>query len=477
MEFEAVIGLEVHAQLLTESKMFCSCSTKFGDPPNTHICPICTGLPGVLPSLNKKALEFAIKAALATNCRISQRSIFARKNYFYPDLPKGYQISQYEEPLAQDGYLEIDTDFGTKKIGIIRIHMEEDAGKLIHDERGLPISYVDFNRAGVPLIEIVSKPDIRSPKEAIEYLKELRDILVYLDICDGNMEEGSFRCDANISVRPKGDNRLGTKVELKNMNSFKHLESALSFEIERQTSILEEGGRIYQETRLFDVKKGITVSMRRKEEAHDYRYFPDPDLLPVVVEESWIEDIRKTLPELPRERRKRFIKQYGLPLYDAKVLTQTKTLANYFEEVLETFSKPKVCSNFIMSEFLREINRERIDPKDAPVRPCDLGLLLRFVDEGKISGKMAKDIFEKMWKEKKSPKEIIEKEGISQITDKDSIRELVKKVLAENPNEVSAYKGGKKKILGYFVGQVMKLSKGRANPKLVNEILLEELSD
>ncbi|MCD6256426.1 MAG: Asp-tRNA(Asn)/Glu-tRNA(Gln) amidotransferase subunit GatB [Deltaproteobacteria bacterium] len=476
MKYEAVIGLEVHAQLLTDSKIFCSCSTKFGAPPNTHVCPICMGMPGVLPVLNKKVLEYALKMALATHCKIAPYSVFARKNYFYPDLPKGYQISQYELPLAEDGYIEIEVDGKKKRIGITRIHMEEDAGKLIHDPYR-PLSYVDFNRTGVPLIEIVSKPDIRTPEEAVAYLKMLRSILRYLEICDGNMEEGSLRCDANISLRPLGSSEFGVKTELKNMNSFRHVERALSYEIERQKSILESGGRIVQETRLWDETKGITRSMRGKEEAHDYRYFPDPDLVPIVIDKDWIEEIKRGLPELPSEKKRRFISQYNLPPYDAEVLTSSKSLSEYFEETLKEYNRPKVVSNWIMSELLRQLNKDKKEVTECLIRPKDLAGLLKMIEEGTISGKIAKSVFEEMYMTGKTAKEIVKEKGLVQITDETALRGMAKGILDRYPNQVKEYKGGKKKLLGFFIGQIMKETKGKANPQLVNKIFKELLDE
>jgi aspartyl-tRNA(Asn)/glutamyl-tRNA(Gln) amidotransferase subunit B len=477
MEYEAIIGLEVHAQLLTESKIFCGCSTLFGAEPNTHTCPVCTGLPGSLPVLNKKVVEFTIKAALATNCRIAPRSQFARKNYFYPDLPKGYQISQYELPLATDGYIEIQVDGGKKKIGIQRIHMEEDAGKLIHDFSSAreAHSYVDFNRTGVPLIEIVSAPDIRSPEEASAYLRKLRAILMFLDICDGNMEEGSFRCDANISLRPKGEKGLGVKTELKNMNSFRNVQKALDFEIRRQTALLDQGEKIIQETRLWDAARGVTASMRGKEEAHDYRYFPDPDLVPIVIDPAWVEEIRATLPELPDVKKERFIQEYGIPEYDAEVLTSSKPLANYYENCVRFFPQPKIVSNWIMSELLRELKKDEREIEECPVPAENLAALLRLIDEGVISGKMAKSVFEEMYQTGQKAEEIVKAKGLSQLSDAEALTKLVEDILAAHPKEVAEYRQGKEKVFGFFVGQVMKATQGKANPRLVNKILKKKL--
>ncbi|MCR4288436.1 MAG: Asp-tRNA(Asn)/Glu-tRNA(Gln) amidotransferase subunit GatB, partial [Deltaproteobacteria bacterium] len=381
MKYEAVIGLEVHAQLLTESKLFCACSTRFGSEPNTQVCPVCLGMPGVLPVLNSKAVEYAVKTALAVDCIVNKRSIFARKNYFYPDLPKGYQISQYTEPLAVNGRITIETSSGRKEIGITRLHMEEDAGKLLHGERpgDEAYSFVDLNRTGMPLIEIVSEPDMRLPEEAVAYLKAVRDIVVYLEICSGNMEEGSFRCDANVSVRPVGEKKLGTKAELKNMNSFKFVKDALEYEIERQIDVIESGGKVLQESRLFDSAKGITVSMRSKEEAHDYRYFPEPDLKPLNVEDALVQKIKASMPELPQEKRERFIKDYGIPIYDAGVLVSLRPLADYYEEVVRLTGEPKTSSNWVMGELLRLLNEHGKDAKDSPVPPSGLAELIKLI--------------------------------------------------------------------------------------------------
>ncbi|HYB21955.1 MAG TPA: Asp-tRNA(Asn)/Glu-tRNA(Gln) amidotransferase subunit GatB [Thermodesulfobacteriota bacterium] len=473
MEYESVIGLEVHAQLLTRSKIFCGCSTLFGAEPNTHTCPVCTGLPGSLPVLNQKVVEYTIRAALATHCRIAPYSQFARKNYFYPDLPKGYQISQYELPLATDGYVEIRVDGQIKRIDLIRIHMEEDAGKLLHDlssDRGA-YSYVDFNRTGVPLIEIVSAPVIRTPEEASAYLRKLRAILMFLDICDGNMEEGSFRCDANISLRPRGQKGFGVKTELKNMNSFRNVQKALDYEIRRQTGLLDQGEKIVQETRLWDAAKGVTASMRGKEEAHDYRYFPDPDLVPLAIDPQWVEKIRASLPELPDNKKERFIRDYGIPDYDADILTSSKALANYYEECLRSYAKPKVVSNWIMSELLRELKRDEREIEECPVPARHLGEMLQMMDEGLISGKMAKSVFEEMYRTGKRAQEVVKEKGWVQVSDSSEIDRIIDQVLAANPKEVEAYRKGKDKVFGFFVGQVMKATRGQANPQLVNDLL------
>ena len=477
MEYEPVIGLEVHAQMLTRSKIFCACSTAFGGDPNTHICPVCTGQPGSLPVLNQKVVEFTIRAALATHCAIAPYSLFARKNYFYPDLPKGYQISQYELPLSSDGFVDIQVDEDKKRIGIIRIHMEEDAGKLMHDlssERGAH-SYVDFNRTGVPLIEIVSAPEMHTPEEAAVYLRKLRSILMFLDICDGNMEEGSFRCDANISLRPKGQKTLGVKTELKNMNSFRNVQRALDYEIRRQTALLDQGDRIIQETRLWDAARGVTSSMRGKEEAHDYRYFPDPDLVPIVVNPEWIAAVQAGLPELPDSKKERFIREYGIPEYDAEVLTSSKPLANYYEACLQVYEKPKIVSNWILSELLRELKRDEREIEECPVPAPNLAQMLKLIDEGLISGKIAKSVFEEMYRTGKMAEEVVKEKGWVQVTDTSAIEKAIEEILAKNPKEVEEYKKGKEKLFGFFVGQVMKATQGKANPQLVNELLKKKL--
>ena len=476
MEYEPVMGLEVHAQLLTKTKIFCGCSTKFGAAPNSNTCPICLGMPGVLPVMNKKVVEYTIKMAVATHCRINRENNFARKNYFYPDLPKGYQISQYAYPLAEGGYVDVEINGGKKRIGITRIHMEEDAGKLIHDENH-PSSYVDLNRAGVPLIEIVSEPDMRSPEEGVGYLRRLHEILVYLEICDGNMEEGSFRCDANISLRPKGEEEFGIRTELKNMNSFRNVQRALEYEIKRQQYVLESGGEVMQETRLWDDSQGVTHPMRSKEEAHDYRYFPDPDLVPLVISEEWIEEVRKTIPELPLRKRGRFVKEYDIPPYDAGVLTASRDLADFYEEAVKHSGKPKIASNWIMGDILGHLKDDKKDIKDSPVTPEALAKMINLIEDGTISGKIAKEVFEEMWKTGKQPKEIIEEKGLVQITDAGALETAIGEILKANPAQLEQYKQGKEKVFGYFVGQVMKVTKGKANPKLVNEILRKKLSE
>ena len=439
MSYEPVIGLEVHAQLLTKSKIFCSCSTQFGAEPNSHACPVCMGMPGVLPVLNKNVVEYAMKMALATHCRINGVCNFARKNYFYPDLPKGYQISQYAQPLSEHGYVDIEQNGDKKRIGITRIHMEEDAGKLIHDEH-TQSSYVDLNRTGVPLIEIVSEPDMRNAEEAAAYLKRLHEILVYLEICDGNMEEGSFRCDANVSLRPKGETAFGTRAELKNMNSFRNVQRAIEYEIKRQQYILESGQEVIQETRLWDDSQGVTLPMRGKEEAHDYRYFPDPDLVPIVTNEAWIEEIKNSLPELPLEKRERFIRDYQIPLYDAGVLSSSRALADYFEEVAMHSGKPKIASNWVMGDVLRFLNEDKKDIKDCPIFPRSLADMINLIEDGTISGKMAKDIVVEMYRTGKPPQTIIEEKGMVQITDEDALAKTIADILAANPAQFEQYR-------------------------------------
>ena len=479
MKYETIIGLEVHAQLLTDSKIFCGCSTRFGEGPNSNTCPVCLGMPGVLPVLNRKVVELTIKAALAANCQIVRYSQFARKNYFYPDLPKGYQISQYELPIARGGYIELELDHGQskKKIDLNRIHMEEDAGKLLHELDGVSAdhSYVDFNRTGVPLIEIVSEPHINTPEEACEYLRILRSMLQYLEVCDGNMEQGSFRCDANISLRPEGARVLGTKVEIKNMNSFRNVMRALEYERERQSALLASGEKILQETRLWDVNQGITESMRSKEEAHDYRYFPDPDLVPLVIDDAWIDEIRSTLPELPREKKKRFVRDYALPEYDAAILTATRQLADYFEECVRLGPQPKVVSNWVMGDILRHVPDTR-DILQFPVTPSHLAEMLLMVDKGTISGKIAKTVFEEMVATGRMPQPIVAEQGLVQVSDEGALEKAIQDVLSAHADQVEQYRQGKEKVFGFLVGQVMKTTKGKANPQVVNELLKKMLA-
>ena len=475
MEYETVIGLEVHAQLKTRSKIFCSCSTEFGASPNHHTCPVCLGMPGVLPVLNREAVSFAIRTGLALNCTINPLSRFARKNYFYPDLPKGYQISQYELPVCEQGHLMIGLEETEKRIGITRIHLEEDAGKNIHGDRGDPCSYVDLNRTGVPLMEIVSEPDIRNPEEAAGYMRKLRTILRYIDVCDGNMEEGSLRCDANVSLRPVGSSELGTRTEIKNMNSFKNVQKALEYEVKRQTQILDQGGNIVKETRLWEVDKGITLSMRGKEEAHDYRYFPDPDLVPVHVDDEWKKEVRTSLPELPQEKMERFIKEYDLPRYDAEVLTASRELADYFEECNRTARSPKTVSNWIMGDLLRETKGDEQAIQECIVKPEMLAGMIQMIEKGTISGKIGKKVFEEMLQTGKSPEAVVKEKNLIQVTDEGEIMNIVDQILTDNPEQVEEYRSGKEKVFGFFVGQVMKASKGKANPAVVNKLLKERL--
>ena len=475
MDFEPVIGLEVHAQLKTKSKIFCGCSTAFGAPPNTNTCQVCLGMPGVLPVLNKKVVDYTIRMALATHCTITSPNRFARKNYFYPDLPKGYQISQFELPIAEHGWLEVEDGGRKKRIGITRIHMEEDAGKLVHDEHQTK-SYVDLNRTGVPLMEIVSEPDIRSPDEATAYLKKLHAILRYLDICDGNMEEGSFRCDANISLRPVGQEKFGTRTELKNMNSFRNVQRALEYEIRRQRDILLDGGKVVQETLLWDADRNVTNSMRGKEEAHDYRYFPDPDLIPVIIDDVWIENMRQTLPELPDERRQRFISALGLPEYDAEVLTSARDLADYFETALKVYPQAKKLSNWMMTELMRELKGEdSIDITGCPIFPENLGGLLKMIDQGTISGKIAKSVFIDMMATGKDAETLVKEKNLVQFSDEGELLTMVREIIAANPSQAGDYRAGKTKLMGYFIGQLMQKTKGRANPKLANQLFSQEL--
>ena len=472
MEFETVIGLEIHAQLKTRTKIFCGCSTTFGAPPNSNTCPICLGMPGVLPVLNKKVVEFAIKLGLATNSTINRFSQFARKNYFYPDLPKGYQTSQFDLPIIGRGEIEIEVDGQKKTIGITRIHMEEDAGKLIHDEVE-PVSHVDLNRTGTPLLEIVSEPDIRSPQEAAAYLKKLHAIVRYLDICDGNMQEGSFRCDANISLRPVGQEKLGTRTELKNMNSFRNVQNALEFEVRRQRDILLEGGTIVQETLLWNPDKNCSESMRGKDDAHDYRYFPCPDLVPIEIDDIWIEQVRSSLPELPDGRKARFIDQYELPEYDAVLLTADREIADYFEETIKAGAQAKKAANWIMTELMRELKGEEIS--SCKVRPAQLAALLTMVDKNTISGKIAKTVFIDMMVSGGDPATIIKEKNLAQVSDVGELQALVKGIVAANPGQAEDYRGGKTKLMGFFVGQLMQKTKGQANPQLANELFAKEI--
>lgn len=475
MAYEVVIGLEVHAQLLTQSKMFCACGTKFGLPANSQTCPICLGMPGTLPVINKKAVEMAVRTGLALQCRIGEQNRFARKNYFYPDLPKGYQISQYEAPICEHGSVEVEVGPAKKPVRIRRAHLEEDAGKNIH-EAGANGSRVDLNRAGTPLLEIVTEPDMHSADEVVAYLKMLREILMYLEVCDGNMEEGSLRCEPNLSLRPVGQKEFGTKVELKNINSFKFVKEAIEYEIKRQTKVLNEGGKIAQETRLWDSDKGETATMRSKEEAHDYRYFPDPDLVPLSLAPEWIDDLRKTLPELPAARQRRFVHEHGLPEYDAGVLTGSKALADYFEACVRLFPQPKTVSNWVMGELLRELNHAGISAAASPVSPERLVSLLQLVEKGTISLKVAREIFPELYASGKAPEQIVKEKGLTQVSDEGSLAKIIDEVIAKNQAQVEQYRGGKEAVLGFLVGQVMKSSGGKANPGKVNELLKKKLA-
>ncbi len=478
MNYEMVIGLEVHAQLKTQSKIFCSCSTTFGKSANENTCPVCLGMPGVLPVLNKKALQLAMRACLATNCRIAPMNRFARKNYFYPDLPKGYQISQFELPLGLDGYVNIRINDTKKKIGLTRIHMEEDAGKLIHGENlGSPgKSYVDFNRTGVPLVEIVSEPDLRSGEEAREYLTQLKSILDYAEVSDCNMEEGSLRCDANVSVRPEGQKEFGIRTETKNLNSFRFVQRAIEYEVDRQIKVLEQGDSIVQETRLYDSNKGVTFSMRSKEEAHDYRYFPEPDLVPIEISDEWVEKTMDELPELPEQKRERFVQNYKIPEYDAGVLTTSREIADYYEKSVSLYPEPKLISNWIMGELLRELKNDGQKISASPIKPEDLIVLLKLIKEGTLSAKMAKTVFEEMYQSSKSAIEIVNQKGLAQITDSSTIENLVDEILKLNTDQVEQYKNGKEKVFGFLVGQIMKQTKGQADPALVNRLLKDKIN-
>lgn len=474
-KYETIIGLEVHVELSTETKIFCSCPTRFGSEPNTNVCPICLGFPGTLPILNKKAVEYAIMAGLALNCEIPAVSKFDRKHYFYPDLDKAFQVSQYDQPVAKNGYLEIEVDGQKKRIGINRIHLEEDAGKLVHSSYG-GYSLADYNRGGVPLIEIVSEPDIRSPQEAKAYLEKLRSIILYTGISDVKMEEGSLRCDANISLRPAGSTVFGTRVEIKNMNSFRAVQRALEYEVQRHQEVLESGGRLIQETRRWDEDLGATFSMRSKEIAEDYRYFPEPDLVPVVVTEAWVEEIRQKLPEMPDARRKRYMEEYKLSAYDAEVLTASKHMSDFFEATLKEYHEPKTVANWLMGEIARHLNAEGIEINETKLTPSHLAELLKLVDEGTISGTIAKTVFEEMFASGKKPAQIVKEKGLVQISDEGALAAVVAQVIAENPKAVEDYRSGQQKALGFLVGQVMKHTKGRANPQLVNKLLQEKLS-
>ena len=478
-ELETVIGLEVHAQLSTRSKMFCDCPTTFGAAPNSQTCPICLGMPGVLPVINRRAVEYGVRTALAFSLRVNAACRFARKHYYYPDMPKNFQISQYEEPLAEDGWLEIDTPSGVRRIGIQRLHLEEDVGRLVHEGEfaAAQASLVDYNRSGTPLMETVSRPDLRSPEEAAIYLRAFRAVLLHLGVCDGNMEEGSLRCDANVSLRARGAAELGTKVELKNLNSFRNVQRALEYEVQRQAEALAAGRRIVQETRLFDADRGTTRSMRSKEYAHDYRYFPEPDLVPLKLDPAWVESIRADLPELPRAQRQRFVSQYGLPAYDAEILTQSRALAGYYEAAVREHANPKAISNWVMTELLRELGGDdEAAVARSPISPAHLGRLVRLIDDGTISGKIAKDVFARMLAGGGDPAEIVRREGLTQVVDTGALEAMVDQAIAANPKAVADFRGGKTAAAKALVGQVMKASGGKANPAMVDRLVQEKLT-
>ncbi len=471
-DYEVIIGLEVHAELSTNTKMYCNCSTSFGADPNTHCCPICTGMPGVLPVLNEKVVEYAVKAGLATNCDISRFSKQDRKNYFYPDLPKAYQTSQYDLPLCLGGHLDINVNGEKKRIGITRIHIEEDAGKLIHDAY-TGDTLVDMNRCAVPLIEIVSEPDIRNADEAVAYMQTLKSILEYLNVCDCKMQEGSLRCDVNLSVRPVGQKEFGTRTETKNLNSFKAIHNLIEFETNRQIKVIEEGGKIKQETIRWDDAKGIGYAMRAKEDAHDYRYFPEPDLAPIVLSDEYVNNIKDNLPEMPHIKKERYMKEFSLPEYDADILTSSIKSANFFEKANDICNNPKAVANWIMGDFARMLNEKEIEIDESKVTPENLAELINLIDKGTISSKIAKQVFEDMFESGENAKEIVEKKGLVQMSDEGAIKELVEKVVQANPQSIADYKAGKDKAIGFLVGQIMKETKGKANPQIVNKLLLE----
>ncbi|MEE0481012.1 MAG: Asp-tRNA(Asn)/Glu-tRNA(Gln) amidotransferase subunit GatB [Mitsuokella jalaludinii] len=480
MKYEAVIGLEIHCELKTKTKIFCGCATGFGAEQNTHVCPVCLGLPGVLPTVNKRVVEFGIKAGLATNCTINKYSKFDRKNYYYPDLPKNWQTSQYDLPIAEHGWVDIDVDGEKKRIRLTRIHMEEDAGKLVHSGTTIKdsaTSNVDYNRTGVPLLEIVSEPDLRSAEEARAYMEKIKAIMEYIDVSNCRMEEGNLRADINVSLRPVGTKELGTRTEMKNINSFKNLEDAINYEIERQEEVLEDGGHIVQETRTFDPARGITLSMRSKENAHDYRYMPEPDLPPIVTSEETIEKYRSELPELPDARRARLEKEYGLSDYDAGIITSSRAMAEYFDAVVATGADPKLAANWIMGDLAKNLNEDGIDITKSPVSAERLGKMIGLIMKDTISGKIAKKVFKEMWTNEDEPEKIVKDKGLVQITDTGAIEAAVDAAIAANPKAVEEYKGGKKKAIGALVGQVMKATRGKANPQMVNKMLAEKLAD
>ncbi len=474
MKYETVIGLEVHAELKTNTKIYCGCKNEFGGEPNTHTCPVCSGMPGTLPVLNKKVVDYAIKAGLAMNCSITQYGKQDRKNYFYPDLPKAYQISQFDLPLCQHGYIDILVDGETRRIGITRIHIEEDAGKLVHDDYG-NTSMADYNRCGVPLIEIVTEPDLRSPEEARVFLETLKSILEYTEVSDCKMQEGSLRCDVNLSLRPVGQQAYGTRCEMKNINSFRAAVRSMEYEQKRQAAVLDEGGVIDQETRRWDDVKGISTVMRTKEDAQDYRYFPEPDLLPIIVSDEWIEEIRKTIPELPEQRRSRYVEAYGLPEYDAFILTSSKKTADFFDATVNLGAAPKTVSNWLMGDIAKLVNDQELEPGDIPFTPAHLKALIALIEKGAISNSAAKKVLSEMFRQPEEPEKIVERLGLSQVSDEGAILQMVQDVMAQNPQSVADYKAGKDKAMGYLVGQVMRVSRGKANPQVINKLLKEAL--
>ena len=474
MKYETVIGLEVHAELATNTKIFCGCKNEFGGEPNTRCCPVCTGMPGTLPVLNKAVVDFAIKAGLATNCTITKYGKQDRKNYFYPDLPKAYQISQFDLPLCQNGYIDIEVDGETRRIGITRIHIEEDAGKLIHDDYGNE-SMADYNRCGVPLIEIVSEPDMRSPEEARIYLETLKSILEYTEVSDCKMQEGSLRCDVNLSLRPVGQKEFGTRCEMKNVNSFRAAVRAMEYEQKRQAEVLDEGGVVEQETRRWDDVRGVSSPMRSKEDSQDYRYFPEPDLVPIVVSDEWVEEIRRTIPELPEQRKARYINEYSLPEYDAFILTSSKKMADFFDAAVSEGAKPKPVSNWLMGDISKILNDKELEPDDIPFTPAQLAKMIALIDKGTISNSAAKKVLDAMFAQPDDPEKLVEKLGLAQVSDEGAIQQMVSDVLAQNPQSIADYKAGKDKALGFLVGQVMRISKGKANPQIINKLLKDAL--